>query len=189
MRKLALAAVAAAVFLITPYFLFEAFSCQFGEAEMRKAVEGTWAVEIAPREGAPRSILLEIEQARKAKASAGAPGAPAGNDARAGQGRGRGLIRSAEACGHRSFVRSAEACLDSSELALTLTARGPDRPAQLSGTFLVVGKTFEQGGLTFQLDGILVEARISSAGEVLAVSAADGAKVSLARVSPAVARP
>lgn len=172
MRKLALAIVAVAAFLITPYFLYtEVIAFQFGEAEMRGAVEGTWVVELAPSEGAPRSITLGIEQARSAKHSA----------------RERGLIRSASACGHRTFVRSAEACLDISELELKLTAMGGDPPDELSGRFTVTGTTFERGDLELVLGGLSIRAEISSSGDVLEVRTTRGPAPRLARIAPRAA--
>lgn len=167
LRKLVVVAVAVAVFLITPYYFFQRFtSHQFGEAEMRRAVEGTWTVELTQSNGERRSITLSIEQARSAERAE----------------RERGWIRSAAACGSRSFVRSAEACMDTSRMPLTLTALGDDRPASLRGQLVVDGKVFERGTLDLQLDSHLLHARISKAGDVLEVSASGASAVRLARV-------
>jgi hypothetical protein len=172
MRKLVTAIAALAAFLITPYFLYEAFfvqSFRFGEAEMRAAVAGTWTLELRPAEGAPRSITFQIEQARRA--------------ARAS--RERGWIRAAAACGHRSFIRSAEACKDASDMELKLTAVGPDRPLALRGRFHVTGLSFERGTLEIDVEGGSIYADISSTGAVLSVGAGERATATLARIHPA----
>jgi hypothetical protein len=168
MRKLVVAAVAAAVFLITPYFLYQSVTAfQFGEAEMRRAVEGTWTVELTPSVGARRSFTLEIAQARATERAE----------------RERGWIRSAAACGSRSFIRSAEACIDSSTMQLTLTALGDDRPASLRGRLFVEGKSFQRGTLALELDDQSLSAQISPTGDVLEVSASGVAAARLARLS------
>lgn len=167
LRKLVVAAVAVAVFLVTPYYFFQRFtSHQFGEAEMRRAVEGTWTVELTPSEGERRSIMLVIEQARSAERAE----------------RERGWIRSAAACGRRSFIRDAEACADLSMMPLTLTALGDDRPALLRGQLVVLGKVFDRGMLELEIDGRSLQAQISKAGDVLEVSASGVAVARLARV-------
>ncbi|HWO24507.1 MAG TPA: hypothetical protein VNO30_37450 [Kofleriaceae bacterium] len=166
LRKLVVAAVAVAVFLITPYFLYQRVTAYgFGEAEMRRAVEGTWTLELTTAAGAQRSITLEIEQARSA--------------ARAE--RERGWIRSAAACGSRTFIRSADACVDASMMDLKLTAIGDDRPTLLRGQLMVTGKSFQRGQLDLEIDGRLVVAQISSAGDVLMVDHGDPT-VRLARI-------
>jgi len=162
MRKLLVAVIAVAVFLITPYFLLNP-PYWFGEAELRAAVEDTWTLELVPDEGPRERFAFKIEQARSAPHAA----------------RDRGWIRPASACGHRTFIRSAEACLDGSELALTLTALGRHRPASLRGSFHVTGTTFKTGRLQLAIDGLAVRARISPAGEVLEVNA------SRVQISPA----
>jgi len=170
MRKFVVALAALAAFLITPYFLFEAyFTYQFGEAEMRAAVEGTWTLELHPTEGAPRSITFRIEQARQAAHGS----------------RERGWIRAASACGHRTFIRSAEACMDASDMDLTLTAVGPDRPRSLRGRLFVTGLAFERGSLELDVEGQSIYADISSIGAVRSVRAGDQVAATLARVRPA----
>ncbi len=69
---------------------------QFGEPEMRAAVEGTWTLEVPQTGATPRALTFAIQRA-------GAP-ARASLDP--------GWIRSAAACGNRTFIKSAEACLD-----------------------------------------------------------------------------
>jgi hypothetical protein len=167
MRKLIVAAVALAVFLITPYFLYQSVTAfRFGEAEMRRAVEGTWTVELTSSAGARRSFTLEIQQARPSERAE----------------REHGWIRSAAACGQRSFIRRAEACLDTSTMPLTLIALGDDRPASLRGRFIVDGKSFQRGTLDLGIDGHSIFAQLSPTGDVLEVSAVGVAATRLARV-------
>lgn len=153
-RKLVVAAVAVAVFLITPYFLFpEHRPFHFGAAEMRAAVQGTWRIELAPAAGPSRSITFTMDQA-EAPASAA---------------RARAWIRPASACGHRTLVRSAEACLDSTTMELALVAIGGDRALAPTAKLRVFGKQFERGELELELEGSPLLVRISSAGAVLDV--------------------
>jgi SH3-like domain-containing protein len=167
LRKLVVAAVAVAVFLITPYVLYQRVTAfDFGEAEMRRAVEGTWTVELTTAEGARRSLTLEIEQARSA----------------ARVEREHGWIRSAAACGSRTFIRSADACMDKSEMELKLTATGDDRPASLRGRLIVVTKSFQRGQLELELDDRSLGAQISRTGDVLEVFPYGGGAARLARV-------
>lgn len=153
-RKLVVAAVAVAVFLITPYFLYEQhIAFHFGAAEMRAAVQGTWRLELAPAAGPSRSIAFTMDQAAS----------PASSE------RERAWIRPASACGHRTLVRSAEACLDSTDMQLTLVAVGGARSLAPTAKLRVIGKRFERGELELEVEGSLVTARISSAGAVLDV--------------------
>src|SRR4051812_36656590 len=62
---------------------------QYGEVEMRAAVEGTWELTIADTKW-----TLEIKQRDKGERAE----------------RETGLVKSAAACGSRSFVRNAHAC-------------------------------------------------------------------------------
>lgn len=154
-RKLVVAAVAVAVFLITPYFLYtEHLGFHFGAAEMRAAVQGTWRLDLAPAAGPSRSITFTLEQAESPAHAAHA----------------RAWIRSASACGHRTLVRSASACLDITDMELTLVAAGGDRSLSPSAKLRVTGKRFAHGSLELEVEGRHLAARISSAGAVLDVS-------------------
>jgi hypothetical protein len=173
-RKLVVAVVAVAAFLITPYFLFKQGDedFQFGAPEMRAAVEGTWRIELSSRQGPSRSITFTIEQA----------GSPP-NAARE-----RRWIRTAEACSHRTLVRSAEACLDTTEMELRSIALDGDRSLFPTATLRVHGMTFERGLLDLQLDGNILRVIISRTGAVLEVlTHGSDHTVSLARLEGAPA--
>jgi hypothetical protein len=172
-RKLVVAAIAAAVFLITPYFLYEhSTAFHFGAAEMRAAVRGTWRIELSPAAGPSRSITFTIDQAAT----------PAHAE------RARAWIRPASACSHRTLVRSAEACLDTTDMQLTLVVLGGDRSLSPTAKLRVIGTTFERGELELDVDGRFVQASISSAGAVLGVYAGD-ATASLVRLEPSATAP
>jgi hypothetical protein len=158
LRGLVVVVVGVAVFLVTPYFVYDRLlTFQFGEAEMRAAVEGTWIVELMPKARPARSITLTIEQ----------------SGASAHSSRERRWVRAASACGHRSFIRNAEACLDSSDMELKLIAVGGDASSKLSGKLSVSGTRFDRGRLELQIDDSHVSATISSTGEVLDISMYD----------------
>jgi hypothetical protein len=166
LRKLVVGVVAAAVFLITPYFLYDRlFGYQFGESQMRSAIEGTWTLEVTQAGATTRSLSFTIEQAS----------APT-HSSREGT-----WLRSAAACGRRSFIRNAEACMDTSEMQLKLVAVGGGKLG--SGLLRVDGKSFRRGYLDLDLSDLSVHAVVSSAGEVTEASANDG-PVRLARVRP-----
>lgn len=161
-RKLVMVAIGLAVLVLTPYFLYSGddpdVEFQFGEAEMRAAVEGTWIVKLTPKQGPARSILFTVEQ-----------WGPTAHSSRE-----RGWIRSAAACGRRSFIKRAEACVDISNMELKLVAIGDARSSTLSGRFHVFGKRFDRGGLHLDIDGSRIEATIAARGEVLDISMRDG---------------
>jgi hypothetical protein len=159
-RKLVMVAIGLAVLVVTPYFLFDLFGrgdrdsgFQFGAAEMRSAVEGTWVAKLTPAGGPERSITFTIEQA-----------GPAAHSSREG-----GWIRPAAACEHRTLVRSAEACIDTSDMALELVAIEGAPSSARHGTFSVRGKKFETGHLRLTLDGNALEAYVARTGEVLSI--------------------
>lgn len=158
--------VALAAFLVTPYFLYRETGFGFGARELRAAVEGTWQVETARPGGAPELTTVVIRQARgPVQLSAG-----------------RGLIRSAEACGNRSLIASAEACLDTTEMPLEL--RAPNRRGVVGrGRLFVGGLHFNAGELTIEIRGHTVVARITPHGHVLEVYPTPGEpKASLRRL-------
>ena len=155
MRKLVAIAIGLAVLILTPYFLF--FSdvrFDYGEPEMRAAIEGTW------RLNAPGRTRLELTIA-EAKAPV--------------QHTSRGLVRSAAACAHRTLVRSAEACMDITKMELAVTATPAVAGAR--GTFTVVNTSFREGNLELVLGGISVSATVAPDGHVTqldVMSAGDG---------------
>jgi hypothetical protein len=161
MRRLAWA-IPVALFLLDP-----SFACgpaepqyQYGAAEMRAAVEGTWSFTILP-DGAttPVQVTVQIAQA------ASAPGAQA-------RARGRGLVRAAHACGNRTLVKSAAACIDSTTMPLEVRYLAGDASfatAALSGTFEVMSLVFETGStrLELVLGDYHLESEISPGGTLV----------------------
>jgi len=154
MRLLLLSVLAVGAFLVNPFVACGDVAFQYGEAEMRAAVVGTWRLTLPG--GQPQVITFTIEQATSATQTHST------NE--------RGLISSAAACGHRTFVKSAEACLDTSDMPLTMIAIGDSRPT-LRGRFVVTGTTFKNGLLEIQIgDTTSVTAEISKTGKVTTVS-------------------
>ena len=75
--------------------------------------------------------------------------------------------------------------MDASDMDLTLTAVGPDRPRSLRGRLFVTGLAFERGSLELDVEGQSIYADISSTGAVRSVRAGDQVTATLARVRPA----
>lgn len=125
--------VAAGVLVIDPMNFFGGPDWQYGETEMRAAVEGTWELSITDDKGESKTWVLAIKQSDKADRAERS-----------------GLVRSAAACGGRTFVRSAHACSESSQMPIEITVLEGDKvPA--SGRFYVEGETFIAGGLDVNL--------------------------------------
>jgi hypothetical protein len=167
----AMVVIGFAVLVVTPYFLFReavADKFEYGEAEMRAAVEGTWRIDLVSAEGQARTISFTIQQATAAGTKHSS--------------RERGWIRQASACSHRGFIKSAEACIDVSEMALKVTVSG-DGGARTSGTLRVMGRSFRQAQLSLQLGDASIDAEISKTGEVKGASYERAAR--LVRVQPA----
>lgn len=175
MKKLILAIVAGvAVFLVTPYFVWQAFEehYDFGAVDMAKAVEGTWQVELHPRTGEARTLTLTIAQANAPKR--------VGGDG--------GWIRSAAACGHRTLIKSAEACITITSMPLEVTAA----ETELTGQLDVEGESFvnarlrvafpaEQLKFDWGQDPRTITATLSPTGEVSDAWTNDGT-VTLRRI-------
>jgi hypothetical protein len=162
MKRLAIAA-AALFFFVNP-----GFGCsdqdaeyQYGEAEMKAAVEGTWVLTLGEAAGpSNETITVRVVQGRVAQASRNqAPGR-------------RGFIRTASACGTRTFVASANACIDSSDMPLDVTwVDGPDsyKSAALSGSFAVLSLVFTRGQFGLSFGSVSFYADIAPDGSVLTV--------------------
>jgi hypothetical protein len=180
MRRLALSLAALA------FFLNPGFACtgqdepefNYGEAEMKAAVEGTWVVTV----GADQ-ITVQVAEGHEAQPNQIQAARPGGH-----------FIRSAHACGNRTFVASANACIDSTSMPLDVTfLSGPDsyRNAVLSGGLTVASTSFSFGYFGLRLGSLSIEAGILPDGTVALApspSARDGgnpvtAGVSLVRTS------
>lgn len=115
---------------------------QFGEPEMRAAVEGQWRIDWSVAGGAATSVTVQVSQAGAQGDSGTAALSPA-----AGRG---GFIRAVAACDSRSFVKSASACMDSTQMPLQVAYVSGDSAYQaipLGGTFSVYGLSFSTGHL------------------------------------------
>jgi hypothetical protein len=82
-----------------------------------------------------------------------------------------GLVRSAYACGTRTFVKSAAACVDSSEMPLTMAVVAGDSTyssATWSGTFRVMSLVFGPGSgmLSLSCGDLYLQANVSPDGSV-----------------------
>ncbi len=169
LATLAAIIVAAGVLVLDPIGWW---SFQFDDADMRGAVEGNWSLTVTAG-GKTSSWKLAIKQ---------------GNDASA-QRSDRGWIKSASACGNRSFVRNASACVDLSTMPLDIAVL--DQPGRATGTLEVSGMSFETGFLHIAVgEGaarVAVHATISSDGNVLE-SDDDTQTVKLVRTSALATR-
>jgi len=102
-------------------------SFQFGEEELRAAVEGTWTGEISTDGGTPSMIELEIVEStiQQSKQSL---------------------------CESRSFFRPAEACVSVTTMSVKVVVSSDNdklNSREFSGYFEVTGTEFQNGG--FQL--------------------------------------
>lgn len=163
------------------FFLNPGFACtssedpefKYGEAEMRAAVEGTWLLTLRASDGTLSETTLQIAESSKAQAfRTTTPG-----------GRYRtGVIRSAAACGSRTFVKSAGACTDLSEMPLEVAfVSGNPRfqNASLSGMLLIGSLTFVQGMINLGLGDVSVGATVAPDGTAspLGGTSSDGSTV------------
>jgi len=143
------------------FFLNPALACggdepefQYGAAEMRAAVEGTWVLTVSLSGGASQTLTVAIEQDTK-------------SPAQASHLRARGLLRAAQACGTRSLVKSAGACVDLSQMPLKVTMVSGDaafQGAALSGMFTVYGLAFSQGEVNLAIADARVFFTLSADG-------------------------
>ena len=161
MHRLAIA-VAALVFFLNPGFgcsSGQEDNYQYGEAEMKTAVEGTWVLTLGASAGSPNEVIT-VRVAESSKAHA--------DNTRTVNHR-RGMIRAAAACGTRTLVASAHACIDSSEMPLDVTlVSGPDsyKAVPLSGNLAVHSLIFSQGSFGLSFGTLYVSADITPDGSV-----------------------
>jgi hypothetical protein len=145
----------------------------FGEAEMRAAVEGTWLLTLRSSDGSFSDTTLQIAESSKAQAFRTTT--PSGHYR-------TGVIRSASACGSRTFVKSAGACTDLSDMPLDVTfVSGNPRfqNALLSGRFLVGDLTFVRGMMNLGLGDVSLGATVAPDGTAspLGGASSDGSTV------------
>ncbi len=122
-------------------------SYTFGEHELRAAVEGTWQLTITSPKGSAETYTLAITESDKPQHAA------------------RAWIKSAAACGSRSFVRNASACMDTTRMPLDVRiVAGPATDG--SGELMVVGTKFEGAELRLGLGSRSINASITPKGVV-----------------------
>jgi hypothetical protein len=156
-----------ALFLAVPtFFLNPGIACspvddeahfQYGEAEMRAAVEGTWQIDLLASNGSQSNATVQIVEATERK----------DGSAFLRSGKQRGLIRSAAACGGQSFIKSAGACTTESRLALEVAYVSGDQRFQnagMSGDFMIGSETLIPGRLELQLGDVRVSATVTPKG-------------------------
>lgn len=170
-------------FGLTAFLLNPAFACsgaepdyQYGEAELRAAVEGDWALRVTRSSGAPLELTLRLEQRTETAARQHAPEAPS-------------LLRSAHACGTRTLLASAHACTDSTEMPLSVSFVAGDTTfatATLTGNFRVDSLIFDVGTLHLGLGDLQLTAQLDSDGiaSSASVDAAPDSSATLERVTP-----
>ena len=149
------------------FFLNPGFACspsnepefKYGEAEMKGAVEGTWMLTLRATDGTLSETTLQIAESGKAQALL-SPTAPGGSYR-------TGLIRSAAACGTRTFVKSAGACIDMSEMPLDVVVAGGDPRFQAvssSGNLRIASLIFSLGMLELKLGELSVWSTVAPDG-------------------------
>jgi len=124
----------------------------YGEKEMRATVQGTWRVTI-DKGNSPVSFTLLFDQSSTASASLKTTG--------------HTFIRSAQACGTRTFVKGAAACIDMSQMPLTITFTSGDTAYDAlayTGTFSVYSLNFTQGSLELRFGADWVNANLDRNG-------------------------
>ena len=182
MRRLAL------FLAVLGFFLNPGFACspsdepefKYGEVEMKAAVEGTWVLTLRATDGTVSETTLQIAEASKAQAML-SPTVPGGSY------RG-GMIRSAAACGTRTFVKSAGACMDMSEMPLDVAFVSGNPRFQgtaLSGSLQISSLVFTQGTLNIGLGDVSVWATVAPDGNTSLASGGtiDATVVSLVRTA------
>jgi enamine deaminase RidA (YjgF/YER057c/UK114 family) len=174
MRKIAVA-FGVLMFLLNPNLACDDGGPQFqyGEAEMRAAVEGSWLVTFTASDGTSTQVTLRIEEGTGAQTSFESPG----------------LVRSAYACGSRTFVKSAAACLDVSLMPLgvaVVAGDGAYASATWSGSFVVGSTVFVSGQLGLSFGNLYLQANVLPDGSVASAylnRASDSAPTDLPTVS------
>jgi hypothetical protein len=128
---------------------------QFGDAEMRAAIEGMWRVTIGQSTGAARTFTFRLAQAQ------GTPSASLPHR--------NGLIRPAMACGSRTLVRGAAACVNLTEMPLTgMIVEGDEaiRTLDVKGTMSVAGLSFTEANFTVMFGSRRLFGQLSKGGAV-----------------------
>jgi hypothetical protein len=135
--------------------LFEP-SFNFGAAEMRAAVEGTWTI-TAPATADHPAMEYTVRIAQ-------------GDAAARPDLASLGLVAPAAACGSRSFVRPAAACIDATRMPLDIQiVKGPSTQPS-SGKMVVLGTSFKSAGLDLVVDGVALRGQVSPKGVVTELS-------------------
>jgi len=170
-RWLLIAIVGLLALVVSPFYGCGS-TFRYGAGDIRAAVEGVWVLEVpATAASEAREITFSIAQGGRETQRSERPGP----------------VRSAAACSHQTWVRSAEACLDFSTMPLDVELiAGMTTAVKPSGSFEVMGLTFEAGKLRLTLGESNVEAMLSPNGEARTVridrnAADDGA--TLTRIS------
>jgi hypothetical protein len=146
---------------------------QYGDMEMRAAIEGTWAVTMAFDGGQQKSVTIRLQQASAPAHALGGAALP--SPARPA----RSLVRPAAACVDRTLVKSAGACISSTVMPLVgMFVDGDEsyRGVSITGTFRVAGLVFAQGDLSLALGAATrLEAVVSNQGQASSATAVDPA--------------
>ncbi|HUQ07576.1 MAG TPA: hypothetical protein VM261_34015 [Kofleriaceae bacterium] len=185
MKKLFVALLGVAALVLNPVGACSMFSdragvFEFGDAEVRAAVEGTWTITV-PASGpgtAPIEYTIAIAQGTDPVAQRSAP---------------RSLVATAAACSDRTLVRSASACGDSTTVPLDLQlVNAPPEPSG-RGKLVIWGTSFGQGELRAFVGVHQVSASIDSSGTASRVRVLvdndyrDGTMVRVGPLPPAAA--
>ncbi len=159
---------------------------QYGAAEMKAAVEGTWEINLLASDGTQSSVTVQIAGPAQAEEqiTETTEGSAMVRPAR------RALIRSAAACGTRTFFQPAAACVDMTTMGLEVAYVSGDQRLQsvsMSGTFAVTSLVFHSGGLDLSLGNMRTTASVTPKGvaSVISTYSPDGTTVtSFTRTSP-----
>jgi hypothetical protein len=130
---------------------------QYGEVEMRAAVEGIWQIDLLASNGSQSSGTVQIVEATERK----------DGSAILQSGKQRGLIRSAAACGGQSFIKSAGACTTASRMGLEVVYISGDQRFQnvrMSGDFIISSESLIPGRLELQLGDVRLNATVTPKG-------------------------
>ncbi|HET6284081.1 MAG TPA: hypothetical protein VFH73_24200 [Polyangia bacterium] len=177
---------AVVVFLLNP-----TFACvsepefQYGDAEMRAAVEGTWDATLTFTDGSQRTLNFSFRQATGAATPYSVNPGAVGDQL---------FVRPAAACGSRVFVRSAAACISVSKMPLTgMFVSGDEayRTVAISGEMEIPSLIFdERAWLTVDLgEHSLVTQNLSSDGSVSNVTIRQRAGGAILGTATLVRRP
>ncbi len=123
---------------------------EYGEAEMRAAIEGTWMLVVQKPGHAAEHYTLVIREAGDTKQEHAE----------------RTVIRSASACTTRDFIRQAGACYDASLMRIAIeVVSGPARDG--GGHFEAPGTTFVGGTLDVTIGDLELYGFVSPQGYVV----------------------